>query len=126
MPVLTDLLRHCVLTVLPDRTQETLETYLDTWSPEMRAGVESVAFDGWDPYRLAVKAKLPNAQVVADRFHVMQNLTAQVTAARREIQRDAPSAEKEQLNGLRWILVKNANALDETERAKLELLNDTR
>lgn len=120
--VVTDLERQCVLTVLPDRLKETLEAYLDTWSPEARAAVEQVAIDMWDPYRLAVEAKLPNAKVTADRFHVMQNLTAQVTAARREIQRTASPAEKEQLKGLRWILIKNAADLNETERAKLELM----
>jgi len=120
--VLTDLERQCVLTVLPDRTKETLETYLDTWTPEQRASVEQVAMDRWDPYRLAVEAKLSQAHIVADRFHVMQNLTAQVTTARREIQRDVPDDEKEQLKGLRWILVKNAVTLNEPERAKLELM----
>ena len=58
--------------------------------------------------------------MVADRFHVMQNLLAQVTAARREIQREAPPDDKEQLKGLRWILVKNAESLNAAERAQLE------
>ncbi len=117
--ILTDLERQCVLTVLPDRTKGTLEAYLDTWSPQAREGVAPVAMDMWEPYRLAVSAKLPQAQVVADRFHVMQNLLAQVTAARREIQRAAPPEDQEQLKGLRWILVKNAESLNAAERAKL-------
>ena len=46
--------------------------------------------DLWEPYHLAVRAALPNAQISGDRFHVMKNLTERVSVARREIQREAP------------------------------------
>src|SRR5919205_668269 len=106
--VLSDLDQGCVITVLPDRTKETLEAYLATWSAEQRAAITDVALDLWEPYHLAVQACLPNAQITADRFHVMTNLNDRVTAARRAIQRNAPEAAKAQLKGCRWLLVKNA------------------
>ncbi len=118
--VVSDLQRGRVLTVLPNRTKETLEAYLMSWSAEARAAVEDVALDLWLPYHLAVSACLPTARITADRFHVMKSLTEQVTAARREIQRTAPEADKQALKGCRWLVVKNQDDLREEEHAKLE------
>jgi transposase len=120
--VLTDLDHGCVLTVLPERTKEALEAYLATWSADQRAAITDVALDLWEPYHLAVQAWLPNAQITADRFHVMKNLNDRVTAARRAIQRAAPDVEKGQLKGCRWLLVKNAADLTDEEQAKLEAM----
>jgi transposase len=63
--------------------------------------------DMWSPYRTAVERHLPQADIVADRFHVTQNLNRAVTKARRDIQREAPAEIKECLKGSRWVLVKN-------------------
>ena len=117
--VLSDVDHGCVLTVLSERTKEALEAYLATWTAEQRAAITDVALDLWEPYHLAVRACLPNAQITADRFHVMKNLNDRVTAARRTIQRAAPEAEKGQLKGCRWLLVKNAEDLSDEEQAKL-------
>ncbi len=84
--VISDLERSRVLAVLPERTKEALEAYFDPWSVELREAVQEVAIDLWLPYRLAVEAKLPNARINGDRFHVMKNLNDRITAARREIQ----------------------------------------
>lgn len=121
--VLSDLDRGCVIAMLPDRTKETLERYLASWSEQERAAITDVALDLWEPYHLAVRAYLPNAHISADRFHVMKNLTEQVSSARREIQREAPKEIKAQLKGCRWLLVKNAAELSEAEQAKLEQIS---
>lgn len=120
--VLSDLERRRVLTVLPDRLKETLEAYFATWCPEQRAAVTAVALDLWEPYHRAVQTCLPQARITADRFHVMQNLTASVSTARRTIQREATKEEKAQLKGCRWLLVKNAADLTGEEEAKLQAM----
>ena len=117
--VLSELDRRRVLTVLPERTKEALEAHFDTWSAVQRAAVTDVALDLWEPYHLAVAAKLPKARVTGDRFHVMKNLTDRVSEARRALQRAATADEKQRLKGCRWLLVKNQGDLDEAERAKL-------
>jgi transposase len=117
--VLSDLDRHRVLTVLPERTKAALEAHFDSWSAARRAAVTDVALDLWEPYHLAVAAKLPTARITGDRFHVMKNLNERVSEARRALQRAAPAAEKQQLKGCRWLLIKNQADLDEAERAKL-------
>lgn len=120
--VLSDLDQGSVLTVLPERTKEALDAYLATWTAEQRAAITDVALDLWEPYHLAVRASLPNAEITADRFHVMKNLNDRVTAARRAIQRGAPEQEKAQLKGCRWLLVKNADDLTAEEQAKLDAM----
>ena len=120
--VLSDLDQGRVLSVLPERTKEALEAYLATWSADQRNAITDVALDLWEPYHRAVQASLPNAQITADRFHVMKNLNDRVTAARRAIQRAAPEQEKAQLKGCRWLLVKNAADLTAEEQAKLDAM----
>ena len=117
--VLTDLDCGRVITVLADRSKESLEAYLATWSVEARAAVSDVALDLWEPYHGAVRAQLPTAQISGDRFHVMKNLTERVAEARREIQREAGKEVKDTLKGCRWLLVKNAVDLTAEEQAKL-------
>ncbi len=117
--VLSDLERRHVLTVLPERSKEALEAQFDSWSDAQRAAVTDGALDRWEPYPLAVTAKLPNARITGDRFHVMKNLNDRVTEARRAIQRVASAEDKQQRKGCRWLLVKHAADLDEAEQAKL-------
>jgi len=111
-----------VLEVLPNRERKTLENWLDGLTPEVKKAIKIVNLDMWEPYTLAVKAKLPQARIVVDRFHVMKNLNHCLTLARREIQRHASNEVQEQLKGSRWVLVKNQKDLNEKQRTKLESL----
>ena len=58
-----------------------------------------------------MKKKLPHAQIVADRFHVMKNLNHQLDLLRRKMQRDADESLGKILKGSRWILLKNRSEL---------------
>jgi transposase len=116
---LSDLEAGRVIAVLPDRKKETLIAYFDTWTDLQRQAVLEAAMDLWEPYAQAVLACLPNAKIVADRFHVMKNLNDQVTSARREIQRDLPEESKQTLKGCRWLLVRNYDDLSSEEQEKL-------
>lgn len=108
--------------VLPNRERETLEKWLDELSAEQHQAIQVVNVDMWEPYTLAVKAKLPHATIVADRFHVMKNLNHCLTQARREIQNNMPAEVKAQLKGSRWVLVKNQKDLNDTERLTLKAI----
>jgi transposase len=108
-----------VLDVLPDRNKETLEAWFDRRGSAWCAQVEACCADMWDAYHGVAKAKLPNAQPVVDRFHVMKNLTDAVTKARRSIQNQADEATQAVLKGGRWLLVKNRENLTAEEGEKL-------
>jgi transposase len=117
--ILSDLDQGYVIDVLEDRHMERLEAWFDRLSPAERQAIEEASMDMWSPYRSAVERKLPHAEIVADRFHVAQNLNRAVTKARRDIQRDAEPEIKERLKGSRWVLVKNEANLSAKEQAKL-------
>jgi len=58
------------LAVLADRDQSTVEAFLNTIPDRLKATVERVCIDLWAGYATAVRRALPEATVVADRFHV--------------------------------------------------------
>jgi len=67
--ILIDLKRRCRVDVLPDRTAETLATWL-----EAHPGVEVVSRDRGGAYAEGGRRGAPGAVQVADRFHVLANL----------------------------------------------------
>jgi len=125
MLVLSDLDQHCVIATLPDRQMERLEAWCEGLTEAERQAIVEVSMDMWSPYRSAVERHLPQAEIVADRFHVAQNLNRAVTQARRDIQWEASDEVKACLKGVRWVLVKNQANLSEQEQAKLALLYET-
>lgn len=116
--ILSDLERHCILAILPDRKQETLLAWLKR-HPD-REQIKVVSTDLWEPYRQAVQQALPHARQVADRFHVMKQLNERLTQARRSIQKQADPETYAILKGSRWILVKARHDLSPEEEIKLQ------
>jgi transposase len=119
--VLSDLQRHCVIAVLPSREQAALKGWFDALLPEQQRAIRVVSMDMWRPYRSFVEHYLPQAQIVADRFHVMKQLNEQLSKARRQIQRTADAQTKAALKGCRWLLVQNRTDLSLEQQAQLQL-----
>lgn len=111
-----------VLDVLKDRKKASLEEWFDTRGPDWCAAVEVCCADMWDAYHEAAQTKLPHARLTVDRFHVMKNLNAAVTKARRAIQKTADETIQPMLKNSRWLLVKNAENLTADERQRLETM----
>jgi transposase len=116
--ILSNLERHCILAVLPDRKKESLINWLQ--AHPNREDIKVVSTDLWEPYRQAVNVALPQAQQVADRFHVMKQLNNRLTQARRSIQKEADTETYEVLKGSRWILVKARHDLTAKEESHLQ------
>lgn len=106
--MLTDLTRRIVLDVLPDRKKATLIRWLRR--PPDGIDLRTLAFaatDLWSHYRIAVQTVFPTVAVVADRFHVVQNLHTVIHDVRKAAQRAAATdEERKQLKGLRYLLLK--------------------
>jgi transposase len=119
--VITDIDRKCVIEVLENRLKETVVAYLRGLPASVRKSIRYVSIDMWEGYYQAVVEALPKrVKVVVDRFHVMKNLNAGITKCRREIQRGMSKEDRDELKGLRWILVKNEHNLSKEEKAKLK------
>jgi len=88
-----------------------------------KAKIEAVATDMSPAYISAVQKNLPNARLVFDRFHVMKLLNEKLTELRRQLYREARDLlQKNVLKGIRWLLLKNPENLDEekNERERLD------
>jgi len=68
--ILVDLERHAVVDLLPDRTSVVLETWL-----RAHPGVELITRDRSGSYSEGATRGAPNAIQIADRFHLLANLT---------------------------------------------------
>ena len=68
--ILLDLERRIPIDVLPDREAATLEKWL-----KEHAGVEVISRDRGGPYAEGARKGAPEAQQVADRWHVLANLS---------------------------------------------------
>lgn len=67
--IVVDLERGRVIDLLPDRDAETVKAWLAA-----HPGVELISRDRWSDYAPAAVEAAPNAQQVADRWHLLKNL----------------------------------------------------
>jgi len=79
--VISDIDTGELLEVINSHKQdEIIETLADL---EVREGVTEVSIDMWGGYPLVVEKMFPNAQIVYDRFHVMQHVNRELNKLRR-------------------------------------------
>ena len=78
------------------------------------AKIQAVAMDMSGGYQAAVRINLPKAKIVFDHFHVIKLFNEKLSDLRRALYREATEVQhKEVLKGTRWLLLKNAENLDE-------------
>jgi transposase len=88
-----------------------------------RAKIQAVATDLGRAYLRAVRDHLPQAVHVFDHFHVIKLFNDKLSALRRELYHALSNAyDRKLLKGLRWLLLKNPENLDDErdERRRLE------
>jgi transposase len=126
--VLVDLDQGKLIAILSERTKEKIAEALTGWGSEVLELIEEVSIDLWKPYKSVVEELMPNAQVVADRFHVMKQVNTELDSQRKTEKRDAEKlkdgSDKTQiLSGLKkskYSLLKNEDDLNESQKLKLE------
>lgn len=94
------------------------------WRRLRRAGakIKAVATDMSPAYISAVTENLPKARLVFDRFHVTKLLNEKLTELRRQLYREATDMlGRRVLKGIRWLLLKNPENLDEAGDEHLRL-----
>lgn len=88
-----------------------------------RKRIEAVAIDMSKAYIQGVTTNLPKAVLVFDHFHVIKLFNEKLTDLRRELYREITDLmQKEVLKGIRWLLLKNPENLNDkrNERERLE------
>lgn len=104
------------------RTADTLSQFLKMLTEPTKRGILAVAMDMGPAYQKAVRDDLPNADIIFDRFHVMQNFCKAMDNQRRSEFRKADDAQKELITGSRYLLLKNSEKLNEAQQNKLQTL----
>lgn len=110
-----------VIGVIDGRTMEAVIEFFNKQTQKFRDGIFGVAIDMSKSYYGAVKAALPNAKTVIDRFHISQLFHKLVDDARKHIQNRVRKEEndKGKIFGIRWALLKNYEDLTGEEAFKL-------
>ncbi len=85
--VVCDIDRRRVADVVDGRDRRTIERYLGSLPVERRQAIELVSIDPYEAYRQAVRAALPAARIVVDRFHLVRGANTALDSVRRERQR---------------------------------------
>lgn len=79
-----------------------------------RERVQAATIDMCDPFKKFVRTHFPNAQIIADKFHVLRLLTPAITQERKRITGDLRTLQ------IRRDLLKNRNNLDYFQRLDLD------
>lgn len=79
---ITEVAQHRVLTLLPDDRCRTLEAFLLGISPQVREQIREVCIDMKEGFRKTIERCLPQAKVVVDPFHVIQDANNRLDEAR--------------------------------------------
>jgi len=120
--VVYDLCSGDLLWVHEGRTAAVLGQFLSALTEETANGIKAVAMDMGLPFQCAVKKWLPNADIVFDRFHVMQMYNKALAAVRRSEFKKADAEGKKTIKGSRYLLLSNQCNLKDTQRPKLDAL----
>lgn len=122
MTVVYDMVSGHLIWVETGRTAEVFSGFLKQLPEATAAEIKAVAMDMGPAYQKAVRECLPKADIVFDRFHVMQNYSKAIQNQRRIEFRKADRSGKELLKGTHYLLLKNADKLNEKQTDKLQML----
>lgn len=118
--------RIVLLGVLPDRKKDTVIEFLRSIPLRLVATIDSVCCDMYEGYTEAVRAELPKADIVIDRFHVTRHYHKAADKLRQQevkrLKQELPAEEYQQLKGHMWAFRKQKVDLVPQERQVLRKL----
>jgi len=128
--VLVDLDLKKPIALLEKRNKETITEYLASLGSEILSQIEEVSIDLWLPYKSVIEEMIPNAQIVADRFHVMKQINEELDKQRKTEKRATEKIKSQKLKAKKlatithskYPLLKRKENLNEEEKAKIETL----
>lgn len=126
--VLVDLDRHALIGMAASRKQVDIQKVLDGWGSGVLNQIVEVSIDLSGNYRGLVQKQMPNAQIVADRFHVMQLITQELNTLRnqeiRQLEAHPDQTERTEkqklLKSSKYALLKPESNLTDKQKATLE------
>jgi len=121
-----DLEKKQLLRIVEGREEEAVAQFFEELG-EQAKNIKAAAIDMWQAYINVVQKYCPQARIVYDKFHIINNYHKLIDKIRRREFRDAPKEEKELFKGKRFLLLKNKEELwgDGEERLQ-ELLENNK
>jgi transposase len=114
--ILSDPMGGRILEVGEHRTLEASRKLIDkSLSEEQRKAVKRISLDMWEAFISVAKEKLPEAEIVHDKFHLVKYLNEAIDKVRRR-----EVKEHDELKKSRSALLKNKENLTEKQRIKFE------
>lgn len=89
--ILVNPLKHKILDILPDRTQNHLVSYFHSIPKDERYRVKYFVCDMWIPYVELAKIYFPNAKIIIDKYHFIRQTTWAIEGVRKRLQRSMPA-----------------------------------
>lgn len=124
MTVVYDLVSGRLIWVEAGRTTSVFSEFLKQLTPQCAAGIRGVAMDMGPAYQRAVRDYLPQADIIFDRFHVMQMFSRAIDNQRRIEFRKADNKGRLLMKGCRYLLLRNQDKLEANQKQKLKSLLD--
>lgn len=113
-----------IVAVLPNRKKETVRRFLESIPRASKRAIRTVCTDLYEGYINPVKAVLPHATLVADRFHIARLYRDDADQVRkaelRRLKKELPKVEYQQLKGTLWAFRKKPADLQPEEKIVLE------
>ena len=122
LTVVVDHDRRRVVWAGPGRSAEALGKFFDLLGPAGCARIELVTADLAASYGKALRARVPQARLVYDRFHVERLAADAVDAVRRAEQHRLGKTEAKALKGTRYALLKHPARLKPSQAQRLATL----
>jgi len=126
--VFVDLDKKELVGLAESRKHKDIKEVLESWGDKVLSQIKEVSIDLSGNYRGLVQKVLPEADIVADRFHVMKLVNEELNRARnaekREINDLKDEAQKKELQAIlknsKYALLKPEGRLTEKQRLKLK------
>lgn len=79
---------HQVMDIVENRQQQYLFEYFMSYSIQSRRAVRTVTMDMYSPYIQVIRDCFPNAEIIIDRFHIVQHLNRVLNQVRIQTMKD--------------------------------------
>jgi len=116
---------HRIVWAMEGKNADTLNAFFDELGKERCNKIKVVTMDMSQAYISSAGDKVPQAQIVFDRYHVQRLVSDAVDETRREEWRRLKELfpqEAKEVKGLHWALLKNPWNLTPTQSARLSSL----
>ncbi|GAB1387465.1 ISL3 family transposase [Melaminivora sp.] len=116
--VIANIQNNTIVELLPNRNKDTVVRFLHHLEGKER--IQYVAMDMWTPYRDAVRAVMPQAEIVVDKFHVVRMANDAMERVRKSLRESLTPKQRRGLMHDRFVLLKRERDLNDKERLNLD------